>query len=498
MAYQPPLTERIRIQLEIYYENCIDCVSSLSQHHRKPIMFLATVALLFTMKSARASIKKAKRGGLTSVYSGGTSTYGSSGSMYGSSSIGGGSLYGGGTSSMSSGLSSSPYGSSTGALGASSYGGGLRGTSTMGGTSSMYGGTSSMGSSLGGSASGYGGTSSMGSSYGSSMGMGMSSMGGSVMSGGGGGATASLADANPTSTVTLDPTIKLQNYGGAVEFSGQIETVQAYEAPTMVSQVLSQPGQNKVLIIDSGGSLNGAVFDAEMANTAMRNGWKGVIVNGAVRNVAQLQKLSFGVKALGTNPNKGKATMGQKGGMATMGSTQFQSGWWVYSDADGVLLSQTSIGGGSFGGSSAFGGGMGMGTSTGSMGMAGSAGGMGMGASTGSMGMSGYGSSGMSGGYGSSAGGSSMGSSLTGGYSGGSSMGSSLTGAYGSRSGLGGTSSLSTGGYGGTSSYTSSYGGYGSKTSKYYGSARSRKKNKLFKILLASSLAAIVWVVCLR
>ncbi|EED93558.1 predicted protein [Thalassiosira pseudonana CCMP1335] len=458
MSYQPPLTERIKIQLEIFCENTSDCISSLSSNYKRPILFLVSCALLLTLRSARRGIKGVSSG----LYGSGSSLFGSGGtgsSLYGGGGGSGSSLYGGGSSTYSSG----------GLMGSSSssmYGGGLRGGTSIGMGGSTYG----AGSTYGGAAS-----SSMGSYVSSSL--------------GGGKTTAILADSNPTSIVTLDPSIRLYDYGGSTDFYGQIEIVQAFDAPSFVSQIISQPGQSKVLIIDGGGSLQSAIFDSEMANTAMRNGWKGVIVHGAIRNASQLGKVPFGVKALGTNPMKG--------------SSQIQSGWWVYADGDGVVMSQSDISGGSFGG--------GGGGGSSSMGIVGSGTMGGYGASssmtggmTGGYGASsslsgGYGSSSMTGGYGSTTGGygsstGGIGSSLTGGY-GSSSMGSGST--YGSGSslagGYGGSSSLY-GGYGSSSSPPYSYG----KGSLYGSSSQKKKKNKMFKIMLATSIAAIVWLVCLR
>eukprot|EP00573_Skeletonema_grethae_P003319 CAMPEP_0201692134 /NCGR_PEP_ID=MMETSP0578-20130828/5122_1 /ASSEMBLY_ACC=CAM_ASM_000663 /TAXON_ID=267565 /ORGANISM="Skeletonema grethea, Strain CCMP 1804" /LENGTH=96 /DNA_ID=CAMNT_0048177465 /DNA_START=3 /DNA_END=290 /DNA_ORIENTATION=+ len=91
--------------------------------------------------------------------------------------------------------------------------------------------------------------------------------------------------------------------------------------------------------------MNSAILDGQAASTAMRNGWKGIIVYGAVRNAATLQGLSIGVKALGTNPRKGTGSMGQRGGAVNISNAQFQSGWWVFADKDGILISQTDISG---------------------------------------------------------------------------------------------------------------------------------------------------------
>lgn len=267
------------------------------------MFFFASCALFLTLRSARRSINKAKAGGALGTGGYGYGGYGSSTGGYGSS------LYGSSSSSLTGEYGG--YGSSTGGLtgGASSSTFGMRGAGT------------SMGS-AGFGASSYG--SSVGSSYGSS------SFGSTLGVKG----TSDLVDSNPSGVITLDPTIKFQNYGGAASFYGQIEVIQAFDAPSFVSQILSQPGGNKVLVIDGGGSLNSALFDAQMANTAMSNGWKGVVVNGAVRNVGKLSTMSFGVKAVGTSPMKGMGANGQRGAGINIGSTQVQNGLWLY--ADGV------------------------------------------------------------------------------------------------------------------------------------------------------------------
>ncbi|KAL9185174.1 hypothetical protein ACHAXT_002951 [Thalassiosira profunda] len=310
MAYSAPLSEKIRIQVEIFCENCTDCISTVSQNYKKQVLALLTVAVLLTMRASRRGIKTAKMSGYSTTYGkkkgfldklkggGGYSSTGSS--LYGGSSYGAGGGYG-----------------ATGGAG-STYGPGLRGTSAVGGAGYA--------SSLGGGSTSFGGA---GASFGA--------MGGGMAGAAGGKGTATLADSNPTAVMTLDSSLHFYDYGGPSSFYGQIETVQAPDAPNFVSQVLNQPGQNKVLVIDGGGIRAdvGAVFDADMGAAALRNGWKGVVVYGAVRGVAQLSRSQIGVKALGTSPKKGNGAMGQKGGAISVGSTQLQPGWWIYADADG-------------------------------------------------------------------------------------------------------------------------------------------------------------------
>ena len=560
-GYQAPLTERIRIQFEIFFENLTDCISTISNKHKRNVLILLSIGVLLTMRTSRKSIKTAKMGG--SMYGankvakvnpmkkpsllkrlmgkGKTSPAIGGGGQplqqrqmtvpgYKPGGLGGG--MGGGLGGANSGGLGANSGFTTGFGGAGASTTGFGGSTTMGGASGFGGGSSSFGgNTMGGASNSFGGT----------MGAGSSSFGGGNSFGAslaGGKSTSSLADSNPSSIVTLDPSIHFYDYGGSTSFSGQIETVQAYDSPNFVSQVLNQPGQNKVLFIDGGGirSDMGAVFDGDMANAAQRNGWKGVIVHGTVRNVAQLQSTSIGVKALGSSPVKGKNSMGQKGVSMNLGSTQLQPGWWAYADGDGVIISQTDISGGSFGGGGTTGGfgsstntmGGGFSSSTNTMGGGFNSNtntmGGGFGSNTNTMGggmNSQFGSNTMGGGTNTMMGGGSSMNTNTGGLGGlGSTpgMGGGLNSLRGSTMGgglwasntLGGTTmggAGSLGGLGGASRLTGGYGGgainsplaANRKPFSYNSNiAKQRRKNKMFKMLLASSIAAIVWLVALR
>ena len=102
--------------------------------------------------------------------------------------------------------------------------------------------------------------------------------------------------------------------------------------------------------MDGGGDLRAAIFDANMAMTAQRNGWKGVIIHGAVRNARQLATTNIGIKALGTNPVRGQAQKGQPGAALTFGGLQINPGFWIYADKDGIVISEREISGASLSG----------------------------------------------------------------------------------------------------------------------------------------------------
>lgn len=106
---------------------------------------------------------------------------------------------------------------------------------------------------------------------------------------------------------------------------------------------MAQSGHGKVLVVDGGASLRSSIFDSSAASTAQRNGWQGVILNGAVRHAKSLAAIPFGVKALGTTPIKGRSTTGQRGQSLNFGGVQISPGWFIYADQDGIVVSQREL-----------------------------------------------------------------------------------------------------------------------------------------------------------
>ncbi|MER5217650.1 ribonuclease E activity regulator RraA [Streptomyces sp. NPDC002838] len=134
-------------------------------------------------------------------------------------------------------------------------------------------------------------------------------------------------------------TAQLRSYGGRVRFSGVIDTVRCREDNVLVRTALSRPGHGRVLVIDGEGSLRTALLGDVLAHLARGNGWAGVIVHGAVRDVAGLREIHFGVAALGSNPRRsGKAGTGTAGEPVCFGDVVFTPGDTVHVDEDGVVL----------------------------------------------------------------------------------------------------------------------------------------------------------------
>ncbi|MGW6501268.1 ribonuclease E activity regulator RraA [Nonomuraea angiospora] len=135
--------------------------------------------------------------------------------------------------------------------------------------------------------------------------------------------------------------LQLRQYGGRRAFSGAVVTVRCHEDNVLLKSVLSEPGEGRVLVVDGGGSLHTALMGDVIAGMAVANGWAGVVINGAVRDVAALRGLDLGVKALGSNPRKSaKAGGGERDVPVTFGGATFRPGAELFSDDDGILVTR--------------------------------------------------------------------------------------------------------------------------------------------------------------
>lgn len=136
----------------------------------------------------------------------------------------------------------------------------------------------------------------------------------------------------------------LRSYGARAAFCGEIVSVKCHEDNSRVKELLSQPGAGKVLVVDGGGSLRCALLGDLIAGEAVRNGWEGVLIHGAVRDVEALAALDLGVYALGSTPRKSvRRSEGQTGVNISFGAVVFRPGAYVYVDRDGVLIAATPL-----------------------------------------------------------------------------------------------------------------------------------------------------------
>ena len=135
-----------------------------------------------------------------------------------------------------------------------------------------------------------------------------------------------------------------QSYGKSHVFSGPIVIVKVFEDNTYVRDALEGPGNGQILVVDGGGSLGCALFGGDMAAMAEKNGWKGVIVDGCVRDVDEINECNIGVRALALHPQRSlKKGVGEKDVVVNIGGVRICPGEHLYADKDGVIVSKTVL-----------------------------------------------------------------------------------------------------------------------------------------------------------
>jgi regulator of ribonuclease activity A len=134
-------------------------------------------------------------------------------------------------------------------------------------------------------------------------------------------------------------TVAFRKYGGRRAFAGAVATVRCQEDNVLIRRRLSEPGEGLVLVVDGGGSLRAALLGDQIAGLAVEHGWAGLVVYGAVRDVAALAQLDVGIDALGSNPRPSrKAGAGEVDVPVEFGGVTFRPGDALYSDEDGLVV----------------------------------------------------------------------------------------------------------------------------------------------------------------
>ena len=138
--------------------------------------------------------------------------------------------------------------------------------------------------------------------------------------------------------------IQLRDFGARKRFCGRIRTVRCFHDNVLFREMLGETGDGGVIVVDGGGSTAIALMGDMLAARARDNGWSGVIINGAIRDSAEIAGIDIGVKALGVNPAKSaKKGEGETDIELKFGGARFRPGYWVYCDEDGVLVSPEKI-----------------------------------------------------------------------------------------------------------------------------------------------------------
>ena len=136
----------------------------------------------------------------------------------------------------------------------------------------------------------------------------------------------------------------LKHFGGKQRFCGRITTLKVFEDNSLVRSVLEENGQDRVLVVDGGGTKRSALLGDTLAGLALENGWQGIIVYGCIRGAELIAQMPIGVMALNTHPLRScKHGQGDRDVMITFAGVNFKQEHYLYADSDGIIVSETKL-----------------------------------------------------------------------------------------------------------------------------------------------------------
>lgn len=151
-----------------------------------------------------------------------------------------------------------------------------------------------------------------------------------------------LCDDFPELVRVVEP--MFMNFGGVDAFGGEIETIKCHEDNSLVAELVAEPGDGKVLVVDGGASMRCGLLGDNLAKKAVDNGWQGIVVYGCIRDVDIIGELPLGVQALATHPMKSvKRGIGLRGETLEFGGVKVVPGEFLYADNNGVLVSAKAL-----------------------------------------------------------------------------------------------------------------------------------------------------------
>lgn len=151
-----------------------------------------------------------------------------------------------------------------------------------------------------------------------------------------------LTDQYPDHLLIGDPIF--QSFGKKTIFYGEVVTVKCFEDNSRVKELVATDGKGKVMVVDGGGSKRVALLGDMLAEQAANNGWEGIVINGAVRDVATQATIALGIKALSASPLRStRKGMGDVGVNITMAGLRIENGDYLYSDLNGIALAKQPL-----------------------------------------------------------------------------------------------------------------------------------------------------------
>ena len=133
---------------------------------------------------------------------------------------------------------------------------------------------------------------------------------------------------------------QMRPWSGQARMAGQAYTVQVHTADIlMVSKALAECPAGSVLVIDGHGECNTALWGGLTTLSAYRKGLAGIVIDGAIRDLADIRGSKLPVFARAVAANAGGAEYaGRLQVPVACGGQVVNPGDWLVGDDDGVVV----------------------------------------------------------------------------------------------------------------------------------------------------------------
>jgi regulator of ribonuclease activity A len=154
--------------------------------------------------------------------------------------------------------------------------------------------------------------------------------------------TADICDEYSQRVSVLGP--GFSNFGGAASCQGEIVTLKLNKNNSdLIALLRDEDGTGKVAVVDVDSQYY-AVVGENLMKFAHASHYAGIVVNGYIRDTAQISGIEVALYALGTCARKSiPATTGQRGQSLTFGGVTFNNGDYLYGDGDGIIVCAEKI-----------------------------------------------------------------------------------------------------------------------------------------------------------
>lgn len=127
-------------------------------------------------------------------------------------------------------------------------------------------------------------------------------------------------------------------WSGAPRFAGPAYVVRCGPGENLMMHAAIHRAAPGSVIVVQAGDRDFAVAGGNVCAVAQRNGIAGLVVDGMVRDVAEIREMGFGVHARGVIPKPGRKTGVHHTGTVLVGGVEIGTGDIILADEEGIVV----------------------------------------------------------------------------------------------------------------------------------------------------------------